>query len=175
MVLKKKSGDINHLKAKEILMQIVNEEGIFVQTYYLALIHLCDLYLKELSESDDLKILDEIQPYLNRLKLIANSQESSWLLVELCLFQAKLNLVGFKFDDAQELLISAYDIAEKSGQDLLIRRITGEQSTLSNNFRKWEKLKESGAKISERMNLAQIEEQLELLLQKRRYLKILNN
>jgi tetratricopeptide (TPR) repeat protein len=175
MVLKKKSGHINHLKAIEILKQIINEEALFVQTYYLALIHLCDLYLKELNESDDLKILDEIQPYLNRLKDIAIKHRSSWLLVEMYSFQSKLNLLSFKFEDAQELLITAYDIAEKYDQDRLVKRITSEQSELLTNSMKWEKLKESGAKISDRMNLAQIEEQIELLLQKRRYLKIFNN
>jgi len=90
-------------------------------------------------------------------------------------FQSKLNLLSFKFEDAQGILIIAYDIAEKYGQDRLVKRITSEQSELLTNSMKWEILKESGAKISDRMNLAQIEEQIEFLLQKRRYLKIFNN
>ncbi len=46
-----------------------------------------------------------------------------------------------------------------------------EQANLSRNFSKWERLKDSGANISDRMDLARIDEQIELLLQKRRYLK----
>ncbi|MFX1346158.1 MAG: hypothetical protein ACFFAI_13685, partial [Promethearchaeota archaeon] len=175
IVLKKKSGDTNHLKAKEILKRIANDKGVFIQTYYSALINLCDLYLIELNKTSNLKLIDEIQPYLNLLKGIANNQQSFWLLVEVYSFQAKLKLISLKFEEAQEMLIKAYDIADKYGLDRLIKRMIEEQTELSNNSMKWKKFKESGAKISDRMNLAQIEEQIELLLQKRRYLKMISN
>ena len=61
--------------------------------------------------------------------------------------------------------------AEKYGQDRMKKFIIKEQSDLSKNLIKWEKLKASGAKISERMDLAHIDEQIELLLQKRRYIR----
>ena len=57
---------------------------------------------------------------------------------------------------------------------ILAERILNEQDELSKNFIKWEKLKASGANISERMDLARIDEQIEIMLQKRRYLKEIN-
>jgi len=87
------------------------------------------------------------------------------------LLRAKLRLVTFEFKEAQELLTQALDIAHIHGLKLLARRVKNEQTELSKNFLKWEKLKTSRGKISERMNLALIDEQIQILLQKRNYLK----
>jgi len=170
-LLKKKPQDINHLKAKEIYKQIIDKEDTFIEFYYVSLINLCDSYLKELSKTNDLKVLDEIQPYINRLMDLAKSQQSFLLLAEGYLFQAKLKLIIFEFREAEDFLTLALNIAERYGQDLLVKRMLNEQSELSNNFIKWEKLKATRAKISERMDLARMDEQIELLLQKRKYLK----
>jgi len=170
MMLRKKPQDINQLKAKEIFKQIVDEEGTFIDS----LIHLCDQYLADLSKSNDLKALDEIQPYITQLMNIAKNQQSFWLLVEGYTFQAKLKLIIFEFREAQNLLSKALNIAEKYGQERLAKRILNEQDELSKNFIKWEKLKASGANMSERMDLARIDEQIEIMLQKRRYLKEIN-
>lgn len=174
MMLKKKPQKISHLKAKEILKQIIDKESPFSGLYYPALIHLCDTYLTISCETNDLKTLDEIQPYLIQLKSIAKTQQSFWLLVETYSLQAKLKLITFEFRKAQNLLSKALDIAEKYGQERLAKRILNEQDELSKNFIKWEKLKASGAKMSERMDLARIDEQIEIMLQKRRYLKEIN-
>ncbi|MCK4779732.1 MAG: tetratricopeptide repeat protein, partial [Candidatus Lokiarchaeota archaeon] len=174
MMLRKKPQDINQLKAKEIFKQIVDEEGTFIEFNYVSLIHLCDQYLADLSKSNDLKALDEIQPYITQLMNIAKNQQSFWLLVEGYTFQAKLKLIIFEFREAQNLLSKALNIAEKYGQERLAKRILNEQDELSKNFIKWEKLKASGANMSERMDLARIDEQIEIMLQKRRYLKEIN-
>ncbi|MFX0084004.1 MAG: tetratricopeptide repeat protein [Candidatus Hodarchaeota archaeon] len=170
-LLKKKPQDINHLKAKEIYKQIVNEEDTFIEFYYVSLINLCDSYLKELHKTNDLKVLDEIQPYIKRLMNIAKSQNSFLLLAEGYLFQAKLKLIIFEFREAEDFLTQALITAERYGQDLLVKRIINEQGELSKNFIKWKKLKDTGANVSDRMDLARIDEQIELLLQKRKYLK----
>ncbi|MFX0019353.1 MAG: hypothetical protein ACFFAK_08000 [Promethearchaeota archaeon] len=170
-MLKKMPQNIKRLKAKEILKQIINEEHPFSGLYYHALINLCDLYLTELRETSDLKILDEIQPYITQLKDIANNQQAFWLLVELFSLQAKLKLINFEFKEAQILLNQALDTAEKYGLNRLIKRITTEQDELSKNFISWEKMKASGVSISERMGLTRIDEQIKLLLRKRKYLK----
>ncbi|MFW9876030.1 MAG: hypothetical protein ACFFG0_23250 [Candidatus Thorarchaeota archaeon] len=56
---------------------------------------------------------------------------------------------------------------------MISKRIMSEQGEFSKNFTKWEKLIDAGANISERMDLARIDEQIELLLHKRKYLKII--
>ncbi len=175
IMLKKDPQKISHLKAKELLKELIDEGNPFSGIYFSALIHLCDIYLVISCETNDLKILDEIHPYLNQLKNHAKTQQSFWLLIETYLLQAKLKLITFEFREVKNLLSQALDLAEKYGQDRLIRRIVEVQDELSKDFIKWEKLKASGATISARMDLARIDEQIEILLQKRRYLKDVND
>ncbi len=170
-ILKKNSQWLSQLKAREIFKQIVDEEGTFPEFNYVALIELCDSYLIELTNTNNLKILDELQPYLTQLMDLAVSQQSYWLLVESYSFQAKLKLITFEFGEAEKLLDQALFTAEKYGQERMVKHIMKEQANLSRNFSKWERLKDSEANISDRMDLARIDEQIELLLQKRRYLK----
>jgi hypothetical protein len=171
VLLKIKPQEHNQERALAILKKIVSQENASLDITYHALINLCDLYLRKLKKENDLKILDEIQPFLSQLESIAKTHKSFWVQVEMYSLQAKLNLITFDFKKAQEMLVNAYDIAEKHGLHRLIEQILNEQTELSNNYDKWEKLKESNAKVSDRMNLAQIDEQIILLLQKRRYLK----
>ena len=124
-----------------------------------------------LKETNDLKELDKMQPYIDKIRFIAENEGIYSLLTEMYLFQAKLKLVIFEFKEAQELLIRALDVAQIHGLNLLVIRIEEEQTEISKNFIKWEKLRTSGGKISERMNLAQIDKQIQILLQKRNYLK----
>ncbi|MFW9773569.1 MAG: tetratricopeptide repeat protein [Candidatus Thorarchaeota archaeon] len=172
VMLIKNPENVNYLKAKEILKQIVDEENPFSELYYLALIYLCDICLSILCKTNDLQTLDEIYPYITQLKNIAKTQQSFWLLIETYILQAKLNLIKFDFRKARNLLSNALDISKKYGQERLFTQILNEQEELSKNFIKWEKLKVTGADISERMELARIDEQIESIIQKRKYLKI---
>lgn len=173
VLLKTKPQEHNHEKALAIFKRIVNQKNASLDITYFSLINLCDLYLKKLNKKNDLNIVDEIQPYLFQLERIAETYRSFWVQVETYSLQAKLNLITFNFEEAQELLVKAYDVAEKHGLHRLVEQILHEQNELSKNFNKWETLKASNARISDRMNLAQIDEQILLLLQKRRYLKLL--
>lgn len=169
--LKKNSQWISQFKAREIFKQIINEECTFLEFNYVALIQLCDSYLIELGNTNNLRILDELQPYLTQLMDLAISHQSYWLLVESYSFQAKLKLINFEFGEAIKFLDQALLIAKKYGQDRMGKHIMKERAELSRNLIKWERLKDTGASISDRMDLARIDEQIELLLQKRRYLK----
>ncbi|MFX0156181.1 MAG: hypothetical protein ACFE9Q_16795 [Candidatus Hodarchaeota archaeon] len=175
VLLKKKPQKISHLKAKELLKQIIEKETPFSQIYYSALMELCDTYLIISSETNNIKILEEINPYFTQLKKIAKTQQSFWLLVETYSLQAKLKLIIFEFQEAQKLLSKALDIAGKYSLERLAKRILNEQDEFSKNFIRWEKLKSSNALISERMELARIDEQIEIMLQKRRYLNIIKS
>ncbi|MFW9939135.1 MAG: hypothetical protein ACFFD5_15925, partial [Candidatus Thorarchaeota archaeon] len=168
---KKQSQKVYHLKAIDLLKRIVNEEGTFIETQYEALIYLCDLYLKELSETNDLKIIDEIQPYLIQLKEIAKTQQSSWLLAEAYSFHAKLKLITSEFEEAKDLLSRAHNITKIYGLTQLAERIRKEQIELANQESKWEMIKGSKASMAELLNLTHIEDQLTNMLKKRFLLK----
>ncbi|MFX1406296.1 MAG: tetratricopeptide repeat protein [Promethearchaeota archaeon] len=167
----KQSQKVYHLKAIDLLKRIVNEEGTFIETQYEALIYLCDLYLKELSETNDLKIIDGIQPYLIQLKEIAKTQQSSWLLAEAYSFHAKLKLITSEFEEAKDLLSRARDITKMYGLTQLAERISKELIELANQESKWEMIKGSKASMAELLNLTHIEDQLTNMLKKRFLLK----
>lgn len=135
---------------------------------------LCDLLLEELYSTNNIKIVTEIQYYLDNISDLAKSQNSFWILVEVNILQAKLKLIMFEFKEAQEILSQAYKITEKYDQNLLAKKILTEQDLLSKNYVKWVKMKKLNKLISERIYLACIEEQIEILLQKRKYLKKIN-
>ncbi|MEJ2277472.1 MAG: hypothetical protein P8Y70_06955, partial [Candidatus Lokiarchaeota archaeon] len=171
IILKRSPQKVNQLKAKEILKHLIEEVHPFSDLNYNALIELCDLNLLELRETNNLKLIDDIQPYFTQLKNIAKNEQSYWLLVEVLSLQAKLKLITFEFKESQKLLRQAIDISEKHGLKRLNKRIAEEQDELSKNYIKWEKMKLSGANISERINLTHLDEQIKNLLWKRKYLK----
>jgi tetratricopeptide (TPR) repeat protein len=173
-LLKKIPQENSHLKAEKIFKEFADDEATFIENKYIALVNLCDLYLTKLKETNNLKELDKIHPYITKIRSIAEKEGVYSLLVEINSLQAKLKLVVFEFKEAQELLNKSLNIANKYGQTLLAKRVENEQTELAKNFLKWEKLRSSGGKISERMELARIDEQIEILLQKRNYLKSIN-
>jgi len=174
-LLKKSPHEDSQSKAEKIFKEVADKETSFIEFKFDALVNLCDLYLTRLKETSNLKELDKVQPYIDIIRSIAESEGVYSLLVEMNSLQAKLRLVIFEFKEAQELLAQALNIANKYGLNLLAKRVENEQAELSKNFLKWEKLRTSGGKISERMDLARIDDQIQILLQKRNYLKSISN
>ena len=175
ILLKKTPNENSHLKAEKIFKEVADKETTFIEFKIGALVNLCDLYLIKLKETSNLKELDKVQPYIDNIQIIAENEGVYSLLAEMHLLQAKLRLVIFEFKEAQELLAQALDVAHMYGLNLIVRRVENEQAELSQNFLKWEKLKTSRGKISERMDLARVDEQIQILLQKRNYLKSISS
>ena len=171
VLLKHEALEDSLSKAEIIFKEVADEETKFLEFKIYALVNLCDLYLFRLKKTSNLKELDNIQPYIDKIRLVAENEGVFSLDAEMHLFQAKLKLVTFEFKEAQENLVQALDIANKHNLNLLVKRIGDEQTELLKNFVKWEKFKTLGATISERMDLARVDEQIQILLQKRNYLK----
>ena len=125
------------------------------------------MLLIKLSNTGNLKVLDEIQDYVNQIMNAAKNSHSYWLLTETHLLQAKLKLIIFEFEETQQLLTQAAHIAEKYNQNLLAKQISDEQEELSKKLNNWEELKRSKAKIATRIELAGLEKQIRYLLKKR--------
>jgi len=174
-LLKRNTDEISRSNAEKIYKEVADKETTFIEFKIDALVNLCDIYLTRLKETSNLKELDKIQPYIVKIRFIAENEGVYTLLVEMSTLQAKLKLVIFEFKEAQGLLTQALNIAHMYGLNLLANRVENEQTELSKNFLKWEKLKISGGKIAERMDLARVDEQIQILLQKRNYLKGLSS
>ncbi|GAG17768.1 unnamed protein product, partial [marine sediment metagenome] len=140
-LLKKSPHESSYSKAEKIFKEVADKETSFVEFKFEALVNLCDIYLIRLKKTSNLKELDKVQPYLDIIRVIANNEGVYSLLVEMNSLQAKLRLVIFEFKEAQLLLIKALDIANMHGLNLLAKRVEHEQTELSKNFLKWEKLR----------------------------------
>ena len=157
----------NRSKAEKILKQLIDEEGIDIEYYYIASINLCDLLLFELGVTNDLEVLDELQSYITRLLDIAEKTGSYSILCETYLLQAKLSLLTFDIKKAQRFLTQAQQIAERFGLKLLSIKISNEHDELLKQLNMWENLKESSSSLKERMEFARLNEQVENMIQKR--------
>ncbi len=167
LMLKKTLRARDRVEAEEILKQLVGEEHMDHEYKIYALLNLCDLLLIELRNSSDLKILDELQPYITQLLDIAEQQGSYRLLAETYLLQSKLSLLTLDIKKARRFLTQAQQIAERFGLNLLYTKISNEHDKLLEQLSMWEKLKESNAPLTERIELAQLGEQMENMLRKR--------
>jgi len=167
LVLKKSPNNGDKLRARELLKKILERNEVDFESKIIALLNLCDLLLVELHQTNNIKILDDINLYIQQILDIAKEQKSYWLLAETHLFRAKLKLIIFEFEEAQQLLTQALHIAEKYGQNLLTKQITNEQEGLSKTLNKWEKLKGSNANFTTRLDLAGLDSQIRRMLKKR--------
>ncbi|KON27414.1 hypothetical protein AC481_04970 [miscellaneous Crenarchaeota group archaeon SMTZ-80] len=119
-----------------------------------AIIELCDYYLEELRSTNDLGILDDIIPLIDRLLKETKRTKSISLHSYTLLLQGKISLLQMNLGDARRYLTQAQEIAESHGFKLLARAISSEHDKLLEQLNEWKSLKNTEAPISERMNLA---------------------
>ncbi|MFW9826427.1 MAG: tetratricopeptide repeat protein [Candidatus Thorarchaeota archaeon] len=167
LLLKAKPRAHNLSKAEKILKKAVEEDIVLYEAHIDALLNLCDLYLIDLRNTNDLKILEEIQPYINRLLDIAEYNNSYPLITEIKLLQSRIALLSFEIKNARKLLSEAQYIADSYGLNRLSMKISNEHDNLLEQIELWEKLKNTNSPLSERLKLARLEEQMKRMIQKR--------
>ena len=170
LILKKSSRTRNKAEAEKILKQILDNEDSDFDLILKALTNLCELLLTELRMTNDLEVLEEINPLIARLLEIAEKSHSYLILCETYLLQAKLSLLTFDIKQAQRFITQAQQIAERFGLTLLAKKIATENEDLLKKIDLWEKLKESGAPMSDRLELARLDEQIEGIIYTRNVL-----
>lgn len=167
LLLKANPRAKNLSKAQKILKKAVEKEVVLYEAHIDALLNLCDLLLIDLRNTNDLSILKEIQPYINRLLKIAEQNNSYPLIAETKLLQARLALLTFDIKNARRLLSEAQNIAGNYGFNRLCIKISNEHDELLKQLDLWESLKKSDSSFEERLKLTQIEDQVKRLIQKR--------
>ena len=160
LLLKTSSRARNRGKAEEILNQILEDKHTDYELTIKALINLCELLLTELHMTNDSEILEEINPLIARLLDIAEKTGSYSILCETYLLRAKLSLITFSIQKAKRFLTQAQQITERFGLILLAKKIAIEKGDLLKKLDLWEKLKESGAPMSDRLKLARLDEKI---------------
>jgi len=174
LLLKSSLRAKDRVKSEILFKEIIDDEeisgsikGFHGEKYIFAIINLCDLLLIELSITNYPEIIDEIQPYMQKLLDFSEQQHSYWILCETHLLQAKLALISLNLEEAQRFLTQGQRIAEKYGFHLLAQKISNEHDELLKRLDMWENLRTSETSLTERIRLARLNEQMENMTRKR--------
>jgi tetratricopeptide (TPR) repeat protein len=165
-ILKLSTRSRDRTEAENILKELIENEKIS-HLINGALREICDLYLKELRLTNDLTIIDEINPFITQLLQKAEYENSYLLLARTKLLQGKIALIQMNMGDTRRFLTQAQSIADEYGYDWLAKTISIEHDNLLGQLDIWEDLKKSKAPVSERIKLASLDGILDLLLEKR--------
>ncbi|MFX0092557.1 MAG: tetratricopeptide repeat protein [Candidatus Hodarchaeota archaeon] len=167
LVLKTSLRTRNQVKATDLLEQVMEEEIVDHEVTIITLLNLCDLLLIELKTSGNTEILPEVKSLTQQLLEIARQQNSFSLLAETYLLQTKLALMDLNIQEARRLLTQSQLIAEEKGLHRLAIKISNEHDSILDQLNKWEDLIERRASLTERANLARVDEQMERMLHQR--------
>jgi tetratricopeptide (TPR) repeat protein len=167
LILKSSLRARDRVKAEDIFKELAMDNTINSDIRIQAIIDLCDLYLTELRITNDPEIINEIHPYIQELLSIAEKQHLYLYLAEAHLLQAKLSILTLDLKKAKRFLTQAQKIAEFYGIKRLAMKISYEHDELLRQTKMWEKLKFSKVSISERLELAGLNEQMENMVKRR--------
>lgn len=154
LVLKQSSRMRNRTEAELLLKQIIGEGISTPQLNLLALVNLCEIFLEELSFTNNTEVLDELNPLIAQISKIAEKKNAYLWLAEIKLLQAKLALIQMKIKEAEQLITQSQQIAELHGLNLLAIRISVEHDILLEQLSTWNNLEKKNAPMSERIKLA---------------------
>jgi tetratricopeptide (TPR) repeat protein len=151
----------------EILWKKIIDDKIYNPTIYiLTLWSLCMYLIDEMEMSNDMQLLDEINPIIQRLINIGEKTHSYSTIAYTKFFQAKLALIQMDIEKSKLLLTQAQRVAELHDLSITAIYISNEHDTLLEQAKTWEKLNKDNAPISERIKFAAIDGIKETLLGK---------
>ncbi|MFW9950909.1 MAG: tetratricopeptide repeat protein, partial [Candidatus Thorarchaeota archaeon] len=168
IILKKSPRIQNRARAENLLRSLIEDEDTVFEIKIEGLIHLCDILIDELKITHEIEIVEEIKPLINKLLILTEKSHSYWYYAETYVLQAKLALLTLDIKNARQLLTEAQNIAEINGFEPLVKKISSEHDNLLQNLTIWEELKDRDSTVSERLKLTNMEEQIKMMIQKRR-------
>lgn len=137
IVLYQSSRTRDRAEAETLLKQIVDtgiSQNINVYIYVYALYGLCFIYIEELRVSNDLEIIEEINPLISFFFTKAEEWNSVLLLTLGKIYQAKVEVILMNIDKAKRLLMEAQQLAESSNIGFYAQIISNEHDRLLEPF-----------------------------------------
>ncbi|MHA1200108.1 MAG: tetratricopeptide repeat protein, partial [Candidatus Heimdallarchaeaceae archaeon] len=157
LVYSKKENSADREEAKELFESVINEKDIEHKLAVTAILNLCELLIVELRESEDLKLLEKLKSYVEKLHQEGTAELAYPLLVHSIWLQANISLLELDVTRARRLFKSAQIIAESKEMLNLARRISNNYDTLLGQLDLWEQFTMQLPTIAERMELTHIE------------------
>ncbi len=145
--------------AEDLFREIIKEDSAFIYKLR-ALTGLCELFLIELRFSNDINIISEIKPLLEKLISMAQPSGLYYFLIEAYILHGKLALIMFDIEGSRRFLTQAQRMAERYGYIGLADEIAGLHEAMMERLDTWEQLEKRNAPLSERMELARLEDHL---------------
>jgi tetratricopeptide (TPR) repeat protein len=164
-VLKSSTRTRDRAKAEQMLKEL--SANVYPMINYPALIALCDLYFQELKVTNDLEILEDIQPLVERLINESERTNSYSQRAHAFLLNGKISLLQLNMGDARRYLMQAQQIADSHGLQLLAREISHEHDKLLEQLGRLEGYKKNEITPSERLNIASLDKTMDLMQGKR--------
>jgi len=164
LILKSSARFRDRAMAEEIFKALFEDENMVLNNRLLSLVDLCELLLVELRITNDINIVDEIKPLIIKLLDFAKIINSFYYFIEANIIQAKLALITFEINNARRFLTQAQRMAERHGYSKLAIEIVDLHKELIKQSEKWDYLKEINAPMSKRMELANLNENLNDLI-----------
>jgi len=124
---------------------------------------LCELYFRELKTSNDLEILEDIQPLVDKLSKLAEQINSFSLRAHAFLLNGQISLLRLNMGDARRYLTEAQQIADSHSLQLLAREISHAHDQLIEQLDGLESYKKKKMTLSERIHLASLDDTLDLM------------
>jgi hypothetical protein len=137
-----------------LLNQIINDKISSAALYTHTMVLFCEFLVEELKMSNDPKVLDEINPAIDRLLYIAEKTNSYNYQVQAKVVQSKLELIQMNFKKAKLLLSQAQQIAESHDLQVFVKIISVEHDRLLDQQDMWDHLKKTKAPMADRVKLA---------------------
>ncbi|MHA2035540.1 MAG: tetratricopeptide repeat protein [Promethearchaeota archaeon] len=161
-ILKSSTRTRDWTEAENIIKELI-KNPFNKKEFIPGLITLCDFYFQELKLTNDLTILEDIQPLVERINSEAERTNSFSLLAYVFLLNGKLSLLRLNMGDTRRYLTKAQQIADSHGLQLLAREISYEHDKLLEQLDRLEGYKKNEITPSERMNLASLDDMMDLM------------
>lgn len=159
-------------EAQQLFQEIAQEEEILnIEYTVVSILYLCESLLLELRTTGDEEIISEVKALLAQSREIVEKQYSYPWLAQIFWLESKLALLELDIKRSQRLLSKAISLAEEKGLRKLAEQITKEQELFTKQISQWERILELKPSPKEVIELTQLEDLLELMINKKLYRK----
>ena len=160
IILKSSMRFRDRVMAEDLFREIIEEYRSHFILKLHALSELCELLFVELKISNDINLIGELKLLLEKLIGMAQHSGLNYWLIDAYILHGKLALIMFDIKSSRRYLTQAKRMAENLGYIGLADEITGLHEAMMEKIDTWEQLEKNDAPLSERMELAQLDDHL---------------